>query len=167
MIVDDFIDYLKKISDMRICSESETMSIIQHAFKIVRAEVENEDIHYLWSKGFNLSGFLAMNRSRPLEEDNCRIFLGDILSEDEYYLIIDECCLQGIERPLCIHAKTVNLITTISDLNWELDEIYIVDITFKWLVAFNHVSEVMLYGDNSNTECIKIKDYIMHKFRWG
>ncbi|MGN1340287.1 MAG: hypothetical protein ACI4WS_08340 [Oscillospiraceae bacterium] len=48
-----------------------------------------------------------------------------------------------------------------------MDEIYIVDTTFKWLVAFNHVSEVMLYGDASNSECILIKEYLNHKFIWS
>ena len=88
MIVDCLMDYFGKMSDIRICSENETLSVIQHTFKIVGTGTEKSDIHYLWSKGFNLPSFLGTNRFRPLEEDNCRIFLGDILSNDKYILLL-------------------------------------------------------------------------------
>lgn len=114
-----------------------------------------------------MPSFLSMNRFRHLNEENCRIFLGDILNKDAYYLIVDDCCLQGLEKHLCLLLKTSELISTISEFHWELYEIYIIDISFEWFISFNHVSEVMLYGDASSQECIKINDYLRHRFNWS
>lgn len=169
MRIDEFMNHIEKKLGIRVCSESEALSIIQCSIKIIDPNHIKgvNGIHYMWSKGFDLSSFLSMNRFRHLNEENCRIFLEDILNKDAYYLIVDDCCLQGLGRPLCLLSNTSELITTISELHWELYEIYILDISLEWLISFNHVSEVMLYGDASNSECIKIKEYIMHKFKWA
>lgn len=169
MQINEFMNYIEKKPGIEVCPESEAFSILPCAIQIIDPDRIKgiNGIHYMWSKGFDLPSFLSMNRFRHLKEENCRIFLGDILNKDEYYLIVDDCCLQGSERPLCLRSSLSELITTISELHWELYEIYIIDISLEWFISFNHVSEVMLYGNASDRECIKINDYLRHKFKWS
>ena len=61
-------------------------------------------------------------------------------------LVIDGTCLQGKERLILIELE--KLYGILEKYYWELDEIYICDLNFDWLISINHMFEFSFIGDN-------------------
>lgn len=60
-------------------------------------------------------------------------------------LAIDADCLQGEAQLIGIDLE--KLFALLDKYYWELDEIYICDLNFDWLISLNHMFEINILGD--------------------
>ena len=101
------------------------------------------ELHYCWDS------FRPLHRLelkiKPTNEFY-KILWNEILETKRLvFLAIDADCLQGGDKLILIEIEKLHLI--LEKYYWELDEIYICDLKFEWLVAINHMFEFNFLGD--------------------
>ncbi len=136
----DILTLCNEFPDIIIENETTTNNIIN---LILEKYSDEKTLHYMWS-GFE------NNITIKIKADNgfYKKYLYYLLEEIEnIHLLIDKECISNSSEHILCTANAENISKALIKYYWELDEIYLFDSTFEWLISVNHNFEVKFAGN--------------------
>ena len=64
------------------------------------------------------------------------------------YVVIDRECIDGAEDEVVISTGSKEILRVLYTNYWDLDEIYIIDVNWNYLICVNHVFDIYFVGES-------------------
>ena len=137
----DFSELIKQIKEGKIITGVEKEKIINDITR--NYNIFDSNIHYLWGKLHNIEHLKIRIKA---DDGFYKIIKKHIKIEGELYFLIDKECFNGEAEHQLIYTKGSEILDLLEENYWELDEVYIFDKNYDWIISINHIFEILFVG---------------------